>query len=145
MKPICKLPSFKDYFALFSFKDRANENKDFCALREKLKEVEGKCRERTFGTAFDVLDAIDEVSLHFEKFTNEEKEGLVVDIFSDAQKFASAYKFTPYCSKVVVEFKRGKWNVLSVSRAPCPKKNKFVVKSFSEIAKDKAIKLFFNF
>lgn len=145
MKPICKLPNFKDKLAQFSFKDRASENKEFQALSEKLKIVEGKCRERTFGTAYDVLDAMYEVSTHFEHFTNEEKEGLFIEIFSNAQKFASAYKFTPYCTKVFVEFKRGKWNVLSVSRAPCPKMNKFVVKSFSEKAKEKAIKLFFNF
>lgn len=145
MKPICKLPNFKDRLALFSFKDRASENKDFQSLSEKLKAVEGKCRERTFGTAYDVLDAIYEVSLHFQNFTNEEKEGLFIEIFSNAQKFASAYTFTGCCTKVFVEFKRGKWNVHSVSRFACPQKNKFVVKAFSEKAKEKAIKLFFNF
>lgn len=115
------------------------------AIEEELKKVEGKCRERTFRNAFVLVEGFWQVAEHLEGLTNEDKEGMQIAFYSAAATFAKAYKFTPYCTRALWEFKRGKWHLMGISRWACPKKHCFEVVKMSERAKEKVLKLFLKF
>lgn len=140
-----KIPNLKSESEILAFIQK--KTKEYHALNEQIQKAESRARERTFGNAelflkYDFLKVVK----HFEKFTNEEKDGVEVAISSYAGTFPGAYtrKGSPSCTRILLSFKAGKWHVKSCSRSCCPKKNNIEIIVLPEKTREKVIKNFCN-
>lgn len=144
-----KIPNLK--FPQWKFKTHAEnffrEEKSISeALNSFLDENQKSFRERTFYGAFSFLKRFIELAEKLNEFTNKEKDGIKAAIHAHAGDFPNTYlrKGTPMASQIIVEFKNGKWNVLSFARVPVPKTEIKII-NLPEKAREKLIKNFCNF
>lgn len=141
-----KIPNLKSSLEIERF--IAQKSKEYYAIDFLIQGAEIRAKVRTFGNAAVFLTRYFlKIANHFENFTNEEKNGVEIAVYSHAERFSSGYyrKGMPECSRIVLKFKSGKWNVLSCERSYCPKENEFQILTLPEKAREKALNLFCNF
>lgn len=139
------LPNLKYEWEISRF--ISEKSADYNALNDLIKIIEERASVRTFGNAAVFLQKyFSKIVKRFENFTIAEKENLSIHVSSYAGTFPNAYmrKGSPQCTKILLNFKRGKWNVEKIYRGFVPK-NEFEILNLPEKAREKAIKNFCNF
>lgn len=90
-----------------------SENLD--KLQKVLDAANGKARER-IATTGDIFSAVGDLQ---EKFAGVNKDGLLVKVNANAQKFARKYRGVPMSTYLYLLYKNGSWRLLDAKRMPC--------------------------